>query len=496
MPARDFTPARRRTLLRAAALGALALTFPAADAAAARPAAPRIIFVDCSPAHCAGLRTAPRAWLRIGGVRLANATYVQFAVGPRRTRWVRARRRSAARLLVQVPGNAVSGRLRLWVKGRPVSRASRRVTIVRARRPAAKPPSSGPGVFAGQGMWIWQLPRSEGGSVPAIIARARSANIQTLFVKAADGTNLWAQFSPALVASLKSAGLRVCAWQYTYGSNPSGEAATAAQAIARGADCFVIDAESEYEGHYAQAQQYVRALRARVGAAYPLALSSFPYADYHPGFPYSVFLGPGAAQANLPQMYWKAIGTSVDQVFSHTWPLNRPYGAPIYPLGQTYQSPSASDLVRFRALNGAYGAGGLSWWDWQETDATGWQALAAALPPASRPAAADSWPPLAQGARGDLVVWAQEHLNGAGYRVSVDGAFGAATRDALTRFQAASGLSQNGRLDAASWPALLRAPVEQANWASASTAGARRAGPRSATRPSGPAEIPILGRGG
>src|SRR2546429_1603067 len=158
MPPRVFTAARRRTLLRAAVLGALTLTLPAADAAAAaRPAAPRIRSVDCWPTHCAGLRTAPRAWLRIDADRLATATYVQFAVGPRRTRWVRARRRSAGRLLVQVPSNAVSGRLRLWVKRRPVSRASRRVTIVRARRPAVPRPSWGAGVFAGQGMWIWQL---------------------------------------------------------------------------------------------------------------------------------------------------------------------------------------------------------------------------------------------------------------------------------------------------------------------------------------------------
>jgi peptidoglycan hydrolase-like protein with peptidoglycan-binding domain len=138
----------------------------------------------------------------------------------------------------------------------------------------------------------------------------------------------------------------------------------------------------------------------------------------------------------------------------------------------------------------------LSWWDWQETDATGWQALAAPLPGASRPAAADSWPTLAQGGSGDLVVWAQEHLNGAGYGVTVDGGFGPATRDALVRFQAASGLSQNGRLDAASWPALLRAPIVQAAWASASTAGIHRTGPRSAIRRPGRAEIPILGRGG
>src|SRR5436305_5421302 len=433
MPARVITAARFRTLRHAVALGAVALTVPAAAAVAARPAAPRIRAIDCWPRHCAGLRVAPRAWLRVDADRLTIRSYVQFPVGARRTRWLRGRRRTAHRLLVQVPANAVTGRLRLRIAGRPVSRASRRVTVTRPRRPAPRP-SPNAGVFAGQGMWIWQLPRSEGGSVPAIVARAHAANVQTVFVKAADGTNLWTQFSPALVASLKAAGLRVCAWQYTYGSNPGGEAATAAAAIARGADCFVIDAEAEYEAHYAQAQQYVQALRIRVGAAYPLALSSFPYVDYHPGFPYSVFLAPGAAQANLPHMYWKAMGTSVDNVFAHAWPLNRVYGAPIYPVGQTCEAPSTADLSRFRSLAVAYGAGGLSWWDWQETSPSGWAALGAPVPAAGRPAAADAWPTLAQGSSGDLVVWAQEHLNGAGDAVAVDGSFGPATRQAVVRF--------------------------------------------------------------
>jgi hypothetical protein len=45
----------------------------------------------------------------------------------------------------------------------------------------------------------------------------------------------------------------------------------------------------------------------KVGDAYPLALSSFPYVDYHPAFPYSVFLGQGGAQSNVPQLYWYAM---------------------------------------------------------------------------------------------------------------------------------------------------------------------------------------------
>lgn len=289
--------------------------------------------------------------------------------------------------------------------------------------------------------------------------------------------------------------MRVCGWQYIYGANPTAEAAIAARAIALGADCFVIDAESELEGRYAQAQTYMAQLRVRTGPAYPLALSSFPYVDYHPGFPYSVFLGPGGVQANLPQMYWKAIGTSVDQAFAHTWPLNRVYGVPVFPVGQTYQSPSTAELLRFRSLTTAYGATGVSWWDWQETSLAGWGALAAAAPPSAAPSAAGAWPSLGAGSRGDLVVWAQEHLNGAGYHVTVDGAFGSSTRDALTRFQAASGLAQSGRLDGASWPALVRGPVAQATWARASSRNAA-SGPASPARHPHGEEIPILGRGG
>jgi Putative peptidoglycan binding domain len=494
MPSSTTSGNRSRAWRYASALGALALALPA-TAGAARPAGPKIRAIDCWPRHCTGLRVAPRAWLRIDADRLGAKSYVQFPTGNRRTRWVRGKRRSARRLLVQVPANAVTGRLRLWFRGRPVSRASRRVTIVRT---AAKPrPVSGPAAFAGQGMWIWQLPRSEGGSVPAIVARARAAQVSTLFIKGADGTNVWSQFSPSLVASLRAAGLHVCTWQYTYGSSPAAEAVAAATAISRGAECFVIDAEAEYEGHYAQAQQYVQALRARVGAAYPIALSSFPYVDYHPGFPYSVFLGPGGAQADLPQMYWKAIGTSVDQVFAHTWALNRVYGAPIYPVGQTYQSPSAAELTRFRALTPAYGAAGLSWWDWQETSQTGWAALAAPVAQPPRPAAADAWPTLAQGSGGDLVVWAQEHLNGAGSSVTVDGSFGPATRQAVVHFQAGAGLSQTGRIDAATWPALLRSPAVRARWAASGRAAAASVRqPRSARLRAVRDEVPALGRGG
>ena len=81
-----------------------------------------------------------------------------------------------------------------------------------------------------------------------------------------------------------------------------------------------------------------------------MALAGFPYVDYHPGFPYSVFLGPGGAQYNSPQMYWVDIGTSVNTVYAHTYAYNTVYEREIDPLGQVYQNPPLGQIIRFRQL--------------------------------------------------------------------------------------------------------------------------------------------------
>ena len=176
-------------------------------------------------------------------------------------------------------------------------------------------------------------------------------------------------------AELHAGGLRVCAWQYVYGNHPVTEAYMGADAVHDGADCLLIDAESEYEGKYVSAQTYIQRLRKLIGANYPLALAGFPYVDFHPAFPYSVFLGPGGAQYNVPQMYWRDIGVTTDAVFAHTYSYNLIYGRPIFPLGQVYADPPAHQIVRFRELSRAYGARGLSWWDWQEASSSAWIAL-------------------------------------------------------------------------------------------------------------------------
>ncbi len=318
--------------------------------------------------------------------------------------------------------------------------------------------------FDGDGQWIWVLSAS-GGSATAVADQAERYGIEVVYVKSGDGDDYWSQFSPAFVDALHERGLDVCAWQFVYGGDPKGEARAAAAAVEAGADCFVIDAETTYEGRYASAQTYVRRLRAAVGPKFPLALTSFPYVDYHPSFPYSEFMGPGAAEYNLPQMYWHTIGVSVASNFDHTYRFNRPYGRPIFPLGQTYDGPPRNEVVDFRRHTRAYGADGLSWWSWQATEGKEWNWISRRLGRnATPPAVSRGYAVLANRSSGDLVVWAQRLLLGAGFEVKVDGTFGPGTARVVSAFQESEGLAPTGTVKATTWKALLKHRAAPVRW--------------------------------
>jgi len=502
--------AARRCILLALALcvAATALVAPAADAASRlRNGHPRIVFIRCSsdPFPCTSHKVMVRTGrMLVGAGGMSRRARVVFPVRSRAggrvgLRAVGGHFRTATRIVVRVPGDAISGLIRVVNPGRKRSNAVRvNVRNPPKLRPTSGSPPTGPSAFDGSGMWIWYLSKSENGDPLAIAAQAQAHGVSTVFVKSADGANVWSQFNATAVAALKAAGLRVCGWQFAYGREPVNEAISAAAAKDAGADCFVIDAETAYEGRYAQAQRYMTKLRELVGNDFPVGLTSFPYVDYHPGLPYSVFMAPGGgATFNLPQVYWKTIGDTVDESLAHTYEWNLPYETAIYPLGQTYDGPKAADVRRFRQLSSAYGARGLSWWVWQFATDADWDALGVPVDPLDRPETL--WPTLRArsdgrvGSRGDLVVWAQQHLLGAGEPVSVDGAFGADTTSAVADFQASNSLPATGEVDALTWPVLLKvapAPVDWVAQAQASARGARAAGARAAraaSDPNGPA---------
>lgn len=432
-----------------------------ASADAARKRAPELTRIRCIPAASAtcksGVSVTVGRQLQLSGKRVVKGMRVSF-------RWPRGALatkldRTRVGYVARVPAGTAAGTVSVTVSdqaGRRSNAIKIKVTAPPQLGGPAPQPGALPEIFRGNGMWIWELNRSDIGDPVAIATRARAAGISTVFVKSSDGAaSRWAQFNPTLVAALKAQGLRVCAWQFVYGNDPLGEAALGADAIANGADCLVVDAESAYADKYAQAQQYMSALRATVGPAYPIGFTSFPYVDYHSRIPYSVFLGPGAANANLPQIYWKDIGGTVDAVSARTLAQNRIYGTPIAPIGQTYGSVPTEDILRFRQLWAAYGSAGVSWWSWQATAEPGWAALATPVGALALPPPDPGWPALTKGNKGDQVLWLQRHLASAYPTVTGTSTFDVATDTALRELQAARGLPVTGTTDALTWQAVL-----------------------------------------
>ncbi len=470
---------------RLVAAAVLALLISAAPAAASTL---RIASAKCVPAnHCQKnpRYVAPGGKLVLAGTGLARGQLVVF---PRRTRSRKPLtskiRKSRIGLLVIVPPSSASGRIRAVDRYGRRSNAYGPIHVVKLADVLRGPTPSGT-VFDGSGMWIWYLSKSEGGDLDAIAARANAAGVKTVFIKSGDGATYWSQFSPLVVGGLKQRGLNVCAWQFVYGKVPTDEADIGAQAAQTGAQCLVIDAESDYEGRYKQALTYMKRLRSEVSPNLPIALTSFPYVDYHPGLPYSVFFQNGA-DFNLPQVYWKDIGTSVDTAMAHTYVHNKIYGKPIFPLGQSYDDPPPAQMSRFRQLAALYGSSGLSWWSWQASSDRGWEAIGTPIQPLTGVAPSQDWPLLKKGGKGDEVLWMQEHLAGADPSTPASGKFDAATDTALRTFQAQHAIPVTGTTDAATWQALLAlTPVAQSSVKQPASASAASKHHR---------EIPVLGR--
>ncbi len=325
-------------------------------------------------------------------------------------------------------------------------------------------------------LWI-----ARAGEPAAIAARAQQAGVRTLLVKAADGTSPDPQFTPALVSALRASALTVCAWTFAYGAEPAGEAAAALAAVRAGAQCLVVDAEGQYDSSYGPAQAFVHALRGALGGAFPIALAGQAETLQHPQFPYSVFLGPGAFQLDMPQMYWRDLGLTVPGAYSVAVAENALYGRPIVPVGQLYGGVSAPEVGRFATLAAEYGAGGASFFDLDSAEPAQLAAVVPHVVPAIKLASRAAT--VRPGADGDEVLWAQELLDGAGAHLPIGGFFGAQTERAVAGFQARHRLRRSGILDAATWRALTegapaRALVGEAPAGLGALAGVERAEPQ------------------
>jgi hypothetical protein len=355
--------------------------------------------------------------------------------------------------------------------------------VTRPDDPDAADPDLSP--LRGPGMWVWEV-RAAGGA-ERIAADATAAGFRTVFLKSGDGVRYWRQFDAALPV-LRAAGLRVCAWQYVYGRSPAREARVLARAERRGADCLVVDAESEMErGTYngsahRAARSYMRELRRRVRRRVPVAMTTFAYVDLHRSFPYSAFAeGANAVDAFMPQVYWGAFRTRMASALTRSMRWNAVYGLPVAPIAGTYRGERPSDLRAFRCLAADLGADGVSYWSLQHTRRA--QLPALALPtscPRSKASTSTSadlalrgrYATLRTGTRGDAVTWLQGRLRAWGAPVPRTGLFRTRTRAAVVAFQRARGLRATGVVDGRTWDLLLQRPrPAEASPAAGSAAG-------------------------
>lgn len=228
----------------------------------------------------------------------------------------------------------------------------------------------------GKGFYIWKVAECQGGRINDIVLAAVAAGIKHVYIKIADGAVGYNGDVRALVQALQAVGIEVWGWQYVYGYNPQAEARMAARRIREsGVTGFIVDAESEFKempnpAHVAQA--YMVALRAEVGAEFPLALSSYRYPTLHRQFPFVAFLE--YCDLNMPQVYWMYAHDPVQQLERCIDEYNAlSIVRTMVPTGAAWRQggwqPTTKDIQDFLCAAREYGLAGASFWDWQHAEA-------------------------------------------------------------------------------------------------------------------------------
>ncbi|WP_067931755.1 peptidoglycan-binding protein [Alicyclobacillus kakegawensis] len=292
--------------------------------------------------------------------------------------------------------------------------------------------------WQGKMVWVWEVSESSGGNIQAIIARAQSARLAGLIVKAHDGRDFWSQFSSSLVHQLHGAGLAVGAWGYCYGAHPDEEAANAHRALSLGADFYVADVEAEFErsGMADAATRLMAAIRQRAGGK-PIGYSTFGLPKYHPDFPFSSF--NRHADFTMPQVYWGDFRLPPRTAVAQSLAYYRAYQIPVAPVGQAYGSVTPGQLQSF--MDACKNQPGYSFWDYQSATPAMWSVISGGPAPTQKGGTSM----LERGSQGQAVKLLQEELNLVLHaHLAVDGVYGPKTEAAVKSFQQQHHLTVDG----------------------------------------------------
>jgi len=269
------------------------------------------------------------------------------------------------------------------------------VLVPEAALPEPAPPgglSADRGPIEGKGMWVWQMPATEGGDVAAIVRRARAAGLRQLWVRVGDSRHGFygASVLDRLVPAAHRAGMAVVGWAFPYLYDPVADGAWTGRALdwraADGSrlDGFSADIETATEGTMLSARRvavYLGLARRAAGSRLLVATVFRPTDRLWATYPYTT-IAP-YVDAFAPMVYWGCTepGAAATEAMARLAPLR-----PVHLIGQAYDmgpeggrsaAPSADETRRFLDVARRGGATGASFWVWQHMNVEEWDAMAA-----------------------------------------------------------------------------------------------------------------------
>ncbi len=309
----------------------------------------------------------------------------------------------------------------------------------------------------GVGMWLYVPEEIEGGSVDALVARARQVGLTHVYVRTGSSKGgFYAQaYMDELLPKAHAAGIRVYGWDFPYLDDVNADVSRALAAVTYTTpsgdriDGFAADIETASEGTNLSAEgatAYAHSLRAVVGEAYPLvAVVPRPSPKMQTRYPYEAVVPHFDAVA--PMTYWLNRQPDTDVINDVAFLSS--FGKPVIPIGQAYDGapeggrpgpPPPDEIRRFLASAQQVGAVGASFWSWQHASQAIWDTVQAA--PEFR---WEAKPPTEL--RPDQIRGLQAQLSALGFPVPPSGAWDDLTTGALRAYQERAGLPRSGILD-------------------------------------------------
>ncbi|MBV9292174.1 MAG: hypothetical protein JO222_06970 [Frankiales bacterium] len=245
------------------------------------------------------------------------------------------------------------------------------------------------GAVTGKGMWLttWADTKVD---VPTVIARARAAGVHQLWVRTGGTYQGWYgdRLLTRLLPAAHAAGIKVIAWDFPTLSDPLRDVRRARHDLTgrwagQRLDGFSADLETIYEGTFEtprRVQVYLSRVRVLAGAMPVIATVLRPTPEQLVTYPYRA--EAPYVDVFAPMVYWSCNEPGATAL-SALKPLVRM--RPVHLIGQSYNMgpeggrhgmPTAREIWRFLDVARRAGAVGASLYDYSESRAPQWRALA------------------------------------------------------------------------------------------------------------------------